>query len=155
MEFKKLQWLFPVAVTLHNSEEAIWMPGWDLQHAAQLPVHPPGALKIRIALLLLTVAAFALTSLSVRKGPESVWAYLMFGYIVSMLANVFVPHVPATIVFRSYTPGVATAVSVNLPVMSWLAREAVRQRWVSGWRAAVFGVAMPLALGSLIWIFIL
>jgi len=25
MSFQELQWLFPVAVTLHNSEEAVWM----------------------------------------------------------------------------------------------------------------------------------
>lgn len=24
--FKRLQWFFPIAVTLHNSEEAIWFP---------------------------------------------------------------------------------------------------------------------------------
>jgi hypothetical protein len=92
-QFKKLQWLFPVAVALHNGEEAIWMPAWDVQHAAQLPMHPPSAVVIRIALIVLTAAAFLVTYLSAREGPESVWAYLTFGGIVAMLTNVFVPHV--------------------------------------------------------------
>jgi hypothetical protein len=148
--FKRLQWLFPVAVTLHNAEEAIWMPGWVSQHGAQLPVHPPGAPEIRLALAALTMAAFAVTYLSVREGPQSVWAYLTFGYIVAMLVNVFVPHIPATVALRSYTPGVITAGLINLPVMGVLALRALHEGWVSGWKAAAFAVSVPLAIGGAI-----
>jgi hypothetical protein len=147
MDFRRLEWVFPIAVTLHNAEEAIWMPGWDAGHLAQLPVRPPGAAEIRAVLVVLTVAAFALTYLSARRGPESVWAYLSFGYITATLANVFVPHVPAAIVFRGYAPGMVTAVLINLPVMSMLAIRMVRERWVSGWKAAGFGVGIPLVMG--------
>jgi hypothetical protein len=150
MPFRKLQWLFPLAVTLHNGEEAIWMPGWDFRHATQLPAQAPGAAEIRSALVVLTVAAIAVTYLSARKGPNSIWAYLLFGYIVAMLVNVFVPHVPATLVFRAYTPGVVTAVLINLPVMSLLALRAVGERWVSGKKAVAFGVGVPIGLGSII-----
>jgi hypothetical protein len=152
MSFKKLQWLFPIAVTLHNGEEAIWMPGWALRHAGRLPMHPPGALLVRVMLIALVIAAFAVTYLSEREGPRSVWAYLLFGGIVAMLVNVFVPHVPATLSFRSYTPGVVTAVLANLPVMSYLALRAVRERWVSGGRAAAFGVGVPVGLGGAIFL---
>jgi hypothetical protein len=148
MHFRKLQWLFPIAVTLHNGEEAIWMPRWVSQHAAQLPLSPPGAAEIRFALAALTVTAFAVTYLSNRKGEKSVWAYLVFGSIVAMLVNVFVPHVPATLALRSYTPGVVTAVLINLPVMSLLSYQALRERWVSGWKAAAFAVAVPVAIGG-------
>ena len=135
MEFRQLQWLFPIAVTLHNSEEAIWMPSWTHEHAAQLPVNPPGAVEIRLALFMLTLAAFLLTYLSTRKGPRSLWAYLLFGYIVAMLANVFVPHLPASLWFRGYTPGLVTALLINLPIMSFLALRAVRDGWVFGTKA--------------------
>jgi len=117
-----------------------------------LPMHPPGALLVRVALIALVIAAFAVTYLSEREGPRSVWAYLLFGGIVAMLVNVFVPHVPATLLFRSYTPGVVTAVLVNLPVMSYLAWRAVRERWVSGRRAAAFGVGVPVGLGGAIFL---
>lgn len=148
MTFDRMQWLFPIAVALHNGEEAVWMPGWVERHVGWLPANPPpGAMKIRIALLLLTVAAFVVTWLSARRGPQSVWAYLTFGYIVAMLVNVLVPHVPAAIWFRGYAPGVATAVVVNLPLMSWLAWRAVHDRWVSGWKAAAFGVGVPAIAG--------
>lgn len=150
MTIRKLQWLFPIAVTLHNAEEAIWMSRWTASHAVQLPVRPPGAAEMWAALVVFTVAAFAVTYLSTRRGPESIWAYLTFGYIVAMLANVFVPHVPAAIVFRGYAPGVLTAVLINLPVMSILAIRMLRDGWVRGWKVTVFGVGVPLMLGGVI-----
>lgn len=150
MPFRKLQWMFPIAVTLHNGEEAIWMPGWAAQHAARVPMQPPGAATIRFALLVLTVAALVVTYLSDRKGRESTSAYLVFGGVVAMLVNVFVPHIPATFVFRSYTPGVVTAVLINLPGMTFLAIGMMRDRWVSGWKAAAFAVGVPVALAGMI-----
>jgi hypothetical protein len=150
MTFRKLQWWFPIAVTLHNAEEAIWMPRWSASHAAQLLVNPPGASEIIAALVVLTAAAFAVTYQSARRGPESIWAYLTFGYIVAMLANVFVPHVPAAIVFHGYAPGVVTAVLINLPVMSILLICMLREGWVRGWRVAIFGIGVPLMLGGVL-----
>jgi len=150
MTFRKLQWLLPIAVTLHNAEEAIWMPRWSAGHAMQLPVRPPGAAEIWAALVVFTAAAIAVTYLSARHGPESIWAYLTFGYIVAMLANVFVPHVPAAIVFHGYAPGLVTAVLINLPVMSILVNRMRREGWVHGWKMTVFGVGVPLMLGGVI-----
>ena len=126
------------------------MPGWAARHAAQLPVQPPSAAKIRFALLALTVVAWVVTYFSDCEGRESIWAYLLFGGIVAMLLNVFVPHVPATFVFRSYTPGVVTAVLINLPVMTFLAIGMMRDGWVSGWKAAAFAVGVPVALAGMI-----
>jgi uncharacterized membrane protein len=119
------------------------------RHAQEVPLQPdPGAFRFAVALL--TVAAFVITYLSGRKGKETVWAYLLFGYIVAMLANVFIPHIPASLILRSYTPGVVTAVLINLPVMSFLAIRAVRERWVSGRKAVMFGIAVPLAIAGTI-----
>jgi heme O synthase-like polyprenyltransferase len=149
MAFQRLQWLFPVAVALHNSEEAIWFPAWWLRYSNEIPAHPSPEVA-RYALAALTVAAFVVTYLSSRKGKESVWAYLMFGCSITMLANVFIPHIPASLRFRSYTPGVATAVLINLPVMGFLSIRAVREGWVSGRKAVAFGVAVPLAIAGMI-----
>ncbi len=150
MVYRKAQWLFPVAIALHNGEEAIWMPGWAARHSLQLPVHPPDAVSLRAALLVLTLAAFAITYLSYRRGPRSFGAYLLFGSIVTALLNVFVPHVPATLAFRSYTPGVVTAVAINFPVMVYLSLRAVRERWVLGWKAATFALVVPAVVGVMI-----
>lgn len=148
MQIQKLQWLFPIAVTLHNSEEAVFMPKWVSAHR-QIPFHP-GATKIWLGLLILTLAAFAVTYLSAHHGKGSFWAYLQFGYVAAMLVNVLIPHIPATLAYGEYTPGVVTAIFVNLPVMSFLLFKAVREQWVSGIKAAVYSLLVPLAIGAAI-----
>ena len=102
--FVQLQWLFPIAITIHNLEEAIWLPGFVAAHRTELPwtVAPN---EFRFALAVLTAAAWVVTYLSRRTGRQSIWAYLLFGYIVAMLVNVFVPHIPAAIVFRGLRQG--------------------------------------------------
>lgn len=101
-------------------------------------------------------AAYVVTFLSARHGRESIWTYLLFGYIVAMLVNVFVPHVPAAFVFRSYAPGLVTAVAVNLPVMTFLLIRALRDGYVSGLKAVMFAVAVPVGIAGsiplLFWI---
>lgn len=139
MSFRKMQWLFPLVVALHEGEEAVFMPKWVSAHGSRLPLHPTAGV-IFGGLLLLTLAACAITILSARSGEQSVWAYLLFGYAAAMLINVFVPHVPATLVFRAYTPGVVTAVLINLPFMSVLLFKAVHDHWVMGIRAVRYAV---------------
>jgi hypothetical protein len=143
------QWLFPVAVTLHNLEEAIWLPGWVAEHANQLP-YVAGPAAFRFAAAVLTVAAYVITYLSVHHGRENLWTYLWFGYVVTMLANVFIPHVPAALIFRSYAPGLVTAVVVNLPVMTFLLVHALRYGYASGRKAVVFAVVMPVGIVAMV-----
>jgi hypothetical protein len=144
-----MQWLFPIAVTLHNSEEAVCMPKWIAVHSKRLPVSP-AATRIWFGLLLLTLAAFAVTYLSAQKGKRSMWTYLLFGYAVAMLVNVFIPHVPATLIFGEYTPGIVTAVLINLPIMSILLLKAVREQWVSGTKTIAYALLVPLTIGAAI-----
>jgi hypothetical protein len=148
-KFERIQWLFPAAVTLHNGEEALMMPRWLHVHAAQLPV-VPSAVAIRGALLAVTLMAFLVTALSAKAGRQSFWGYLLFGGAATMLLNVLVPHVPATLLFRGYTPGVVTAVLLNLPVMSLCMAVAVRQQWVTGIRAVRYAVLVPVATVAVI-----
>ena len=125
------------------------MPKWVSVHRRQLLLHP-GAAKIWFGLLALTLAAFAITFLSAQKGKRSVWAYLLFGYAAAMLGNVLIPHIPATLVFREYTPGAVTAVLINLPIMSILLFKAVCEQWVSGMKAIAYALLIPLAIGGAI-----
>jgi hypothetical protein len=147
MSFRRMQRLFPLVVALHNGEEAFFMPKWVSAHHSQLPLHPRAG-TILFGLLLLTLAAFAVTNLSVQKGEQSVWAYLLFGSTAAMLMNVFVPHIPATLFFHQYTPGVLTAALINLPFMSLLMIQAVRDHWVSGMRALRYALLVPFAIGG-------
>jgi hypothetical protein len=103
MRFQHLEWLFPIVVTLHNAEEAIWFPAWEKQnsrwHASV------GSSVFWMGTGLLPILAFGFTGLSVHFGPRSAWTYLTFGYMASMLGNVFLSHVLFAVAPRRYVPG--------------------------------------------------
>jgi len=46
------------------------------------------------------------------------------------------------VALRSYMPGVATAVALNLPVLSLLVVLAVREGYVSGWKAVAYSAGV-------------
>lgn len=59
-----------------------------------------------------------------------------------MLANVLMPHIAVSVATRSYMPGVATAVALNLPTLSLLVVLALREEYVSGWKAPAYSVGV-------------
>ncbi len=140
MSFRNIEWLFPIVVTLHNAEEAIWLPGWSKRVGFWKSPVSPGV--FRFAAAVLTILAFAVTWLSAESGKQSIWTYLAFGTMAVTLANVLVPHLAATVARRSYMPGVVTAVALNLPVLSLLLVMALREGYVSGGKAAVYSIGV-------------
>ena len=105
---------------------------------------------------MLTVAAWVITYLSWRTGKQTIWAYLEFGYMVAMLVNVFVPHLPSVFVFRRYMAGFGTAVLLNLPVLTFLAMESMRESYMSGRKPLAFGIGVPVGMfgdgrGTVCW----
>jgi hypothetical protein len=146
MNFRNLEWLFPVVVTLHNAEEALGLPGWSRRAGRWYDPVAPGV--FRFAVVILTLAAYLVTGLSISTGRQTVWTYLAFGSMAVTLVNVLIPHIIASVATRSYMPGLATGVALNLPVLSLLIVLALRQGYVSGWKAAEFsvGVAVLVAL---------
>ncbi len=148
MSFRTLEWLFPLVITLHNAEEALWLPGWWKRAGRWHAPVAPGAFRFAVAVV--TVLAYAITWLSAGSGKQSVWTYLAFGCIAAALANVLIPHVAASIALRSYIPGVATAVLLNLPVSSLLVVHALREGYVSGWKSVAYSLGVVVALVALI-----
>ena len=145
-DFERLQWALPIAVTLHNLEEAIWLPS-AAKHFDMLPRHvSPG--RFRIGVGVLTVAAYLITWFSVADGRESAWTYMFVAYTFVMFLNVFVPHLPAAILLRSYTPGVVTAVLVNLPVTTVLLAEIWNDRIVHSWGVSILVFGVPLGVAA-------
>lgn len=140
MSFHGLLWLFPLAVTLHNGEEAIWLPHWSRRSVIWRTPVTPGI--FRFAVVILTLLAFAVTALSALTGRQSPWTYLVFGFMIAMLINAIAPHVVLSVALRNYMPGTATAVLVNLPALSLLVALALRENYVSGWPAIESSVAV-------------
>jgi hypothetical protein len=94
MNFPILSGLFAVAMTLHNLEEALWLPKWS-QSAGRWH-HPVGAREFRFAVGVLTVLAYVGAYLSAVGGKETVGAYFIAGYALAMLMNVLLPHLLVT-----------------------------------------------------------
>jgi hypothetical protein len=147
MRLEKLLWAFPIALTLHNLEEAVWMPAWT-QHAGFWH-SPVGAGEFRIAAAILTILVYALTYWSIRSGKGSVATYVLAGFVFAILLNV-IYHLAATLGLREYAPGVVTAALINLPVMTYLLRQLFHERWVSWPKALLAFIAVPLVILLLI-----
>jgi hypothetical protein len=76
-------------------------------------------------LLLILIAALAFSS-----APQSGAAYAFAGYVFAMLVNVFAPHLLLSIAFRTYMPGVGTALLFNLPLGLLFLHRALADRFV-------------------------
>lgn len=113
MTVQTLMRLFPLAVTLHNLEECLWLPDWS-RHTPWWP--QVDAAEFRFALVVLTLLAYLTAFWGLSRGPGSVGAYLHAGYMLAMLLNAFVPHLVVTLVTRRPMPGVATGLLLVAPV---------------------------------------
>lgn len=143
MSFDVLAWLFAAAVTVHNSEEAIFLPGWS-QTAARWHA-PVGKVEFRFAVAVLTLFAYACAGFS--TAGIMVGTYLLCGYALAMLLNVFIPHLAATAVMRRYAPGTATGVCLNLPITALLIRRAFADHRIA---LSTFAWAGPLTVLTIV-----
>jgi hypothetical protein len=140
MSFRNLLWLFPVAITLHNAEEAIWFPAWSQQPGRWFAPVAPGVFRFAVAVL--TILAYLIAWLSAVSGKQTVWTYLVFGCMVATLANALIPHIAVSLATRRYMPGTVTAAALNLPALSLLVTLAVKEGYVSGWKAAAYSLGV-------------
>lgn len=129
MTFALASVLFCLAISAHNLEEAIWLPAWS-QGAGRWHAKV-GAREFRFAIVVLTMLAWAVALAAHLGGRESVGAYLLAGYALAMLLNVFAPHLAACALTRRYAPGTATAVLFNLPACALLLRAAFAENFVA------------------------
>ena len=119
-----LIFLFPLAITLHNIEEAIWLPGWS-RHAARFQ-RPVGAFEFRFAVLVITLLAYCAT-LAFWLYPETgVCRWAFYGFLGAMMINALFPHLVATIALKRYAPGVVTGLLLIIPVGGTLIMMAIR-----------------------------
>lgn len=151
-DFASLSLLFAAAVTVHNLEEAIWLPGWS-KHAGRYHV-PVTARQFRFAVLALTLLAWAVVGWSALG--SSFADYLVSGYALAMLVNVVFPHLAATFAMRRYAPGTVTAVLFNLPVTALLLQQGFAEErlepntflWAGPLVAIVIAISIPVLFAA-------
>ncbi len=111
-------WLFPIAFTIHNIEEAIWFPPFS--KSAGKFHEPVDTFEFVFAEIILTLISIVITLLFFMNGKQSLACYLYFAFNFGMLINVFFPHLVATIVLRKYCPGLLTGILFLIPVTAYI-----------------------------------
>lgn len=128
MKFETARILFPLVITIHNLEEAIWLPGFT--QTVKSISYPVDKHEFHFAIFVLTAAAYIIAFLSRLGGKESIATYLLTGYAAGMLINVFIPHIAVTLLLGKYMPGLITALLLNLPATFILIYTAIKQNHV-------------------------
>jgi hypothetical protein len=139
-----LVWLFPLATTIHNVEEGILLPSWS-QKAGKWHA-PVKKGEFHFAVIVLTIFAYVTTTLG--QDTSSLWFYINLGYILSMLINVFLPHLIGTLYLKQYIPGLITALLFNLPINSWLLWQAC---YLEGFQLDKFAIIAPITVIAIVW----
>ena len=111
----KKPWLLPLVVSLHNLEEAIWLPRYWVRRGWQLW----SASEFRVFATLVAGLAWLITYFSLRHQERSIARRLFLGFCWVMLLNA-VWHIAASLYIHSYAPGVVTAIFLVLPATSYL-----------------------------------
>ena len=105
---------FCLAITIHNIEEALWLPQWS-QSASSFQ-QPVTANEFHFTVLIITLLAYVCSFLYVRFHNSKLLKWAFIGFLGSMVVNAIFPHLLATIVMKTYAPGVVTGLLLNLPI---------------------------------------
>lgn len=110
-----LKVIFLLSFTLHNIEEAIWLPKWS-NYASKFQ-KPVESNQFVFAVLAITVLGYFITVLNLLAGETNYFIlYIYLGFIGMMGLNSIIPHLASTIVLKKYCPGLMTGLLLNLPL---------------------------------------
>jgi len=124
IEFRKLIWLLAITETIHNLEEAVWLPAWSATAGVW---HPPvGVFEFRFAVTIVTMICYGVIYLYYRSGNK-LMTYILAGTLALILINIIIPHMAATLSLRQYVPGVISGLLLNAPVTLYLLRRGFRE----------------------------
>jgi len=135
---KTLLWLVPIFISVHNLEEALFMPAILERRNSSIPNFLHGLLppityrQFLLALFIMTAIPYLIAWFAnLEEEQAGTGTLLLFSVQVMMLVNVFA-HAGMAMFLGGYAPGVFTAILINLPFSVYLLHHAVRKRWVSG-----------------------
>lgn len=120
---------FCFAITLHNIEEAIWLPQWSqMGHSFQQPVT---ATEFHFAVLIITALAYFISFLFCAYPNVRFIKWAFTGFLGAMLVNAFFPHAIITVLTRSYAPGLLTGLLLNLPINGVILYFLLKQHFIT------------------------
>jgi hypothetical protein len=143
-EFHYLILIFPIAITLHNIEEALWLPKWSLN--AKKFHKPVNKKEFFFALIIIASLAYLISFLFILFENSLIIKYLYFGFLGAMVVNVLFPHLIATIALNKYCPGLITGLTINLPIFTLLVSRAITYDIITFQQQILATVVMTLIL---------
>lgn len=110
-----LKFIFLLGFTLHNIEEAVWLPEWS-RYAKKFH-EPVERNQFVFAVIVITISGYLLTIIEILyNNPGSILSFAYLGFIGMMGLNAIFPHLIATFQLKRYAPGLITALLLNLPI---------------------------------------
>ena len=148
---------FAGGVTLHNLEEALFLPRWARANVT-LPVvalafRPSSTIYWILSSAVSAVVWLAVLGVTLRP-TIAAFHFALSGFALAMAVNAFLPHLAMSIAKTSYCPGTATAILLNLPLGVLVVREQLVETAVplsDFWRQTLFYAILlgVFAFGSL------
>lgn len=142
--FREAVWLFPIAFTLHVAEEWPRFTQWARIHAsAQFTMREYVTIHVTGIFGALLFAAL------VARFPNRSLIFLFFAFVFgpALLFNTIF-HVGATVMTRTYCPGVITALTLYLPLFYFISRAVWSENLLRG---SMFGAALVIAGAFHFW----
>jgi hypothetical protein len=142
LDFRKAVWLAPLVWALHEAEE------WDINTFESQHFVDPGYFRLIdhpvlwIGLGIVALYGLIWTVLTAWPRNPKFAAFLTLPFFVYLSFSNVLQHVFFAFHFRTYAPGVVTAVLLVAPVVLGLTIKAVRGRLIPWWYAAVLYVAI-------------
>lgn len=119
---------FCLAITLHNLEEALWLPQWSqIASSFQKPITPN---EFHFAVLIITVLAYLVSFLTLCFPKSTIIKRVFIGFLGSMIFNAFFPHLIVTILMKTYAPGLLTALLLNVPINTVILYTLYKQNFI-------------------------
>jgi CDP-diglyceride synthetase len=120
-----IELLFLLGFSLHNIEEALWIPGWS-KHAKKIN-REVSRNEFCFAVIIVTALGYLITFQYYLFSSTSIISkYIFLGFALMMVLNAFFPHLIASILLRKYAPGTITALLLNVPVGIYIIITAVK-----------------------------
>jgi len=110
-----LELLFLMAFSLHNLEEAVWLPQWS--KSAKKFHMEVGENEFRFAVIVVTVIGYLITASYLILGEKNaISKYIYFGFVMMMSMNAIFPHLLSSVILKTYSPGTITGCFLLLPI---------------------------------------
>lgn len=146
-----MELLFLLCFSLHNLEEALWLPSWS-KYAGKYH-KAVGENEFRFAVIVITAAGYLFTFQYFIFSSTIISKYIYCGFILMMVVNVFFPHLIAVIMLKRYAPGTVTGVLLNLPVGVYILTKEITNIKELGGAVSAFLVISTVILVLLRYLF--